>query len=103
MPVYRFKDTENGEIFEALMKIDERTVFLQENPHIEAVIMAPSIVSGVSIKDKVPDGFKEVLSKISENHKNTELADRHGRKSAKEAKTSEVVRKHVDKITKRLN
>ena len=103
MPIYRFRDTETDEIFEVSMKINEKFDFLSANPQYESVIQAPSIVSGVSIKNKVPDGFKEVLSRISEQNKNTELSDRYGKKSIKEVRTSEVVRKHVDKVTKRLN
>jgi len=91
MPTYNFLDTETGEEFEALMKISEREVFLKENPHIQAVIMAPAIVGGVSIKDKVPDGFKEVLSKVAENHKGSVVGEKHGKRSIKEVKTKRVV------------
>ena len=101
MPVYRFKDTQTDEVFEMFMKISEKARYLIENPHIESYIMAPSIVSGVSVTNKVPDGFKDVLSKISEQHKGTELADRHGKNSIKEARTNEVVRKHIDKVIKK--
>jgi predicted nucleic acid-binding Zn ribbon protein len=102
MPIYRFRDTETDEIFEVSMKINEKFDFLSANPQYESVIQAPSIVSGVSVTGKVPDGFKEVLSRISEQHSNTELADRYGKKSIKEVRTNEVVRRHVDKVTKRL-
>jgi predicted nucleic acid-binding Zn ribbon protein len=102
MPIYRFRDTETDEIFEVSMKITEKFDFLSANPQYESVIQAPSIVSGVSVTGKVPDGFKEVLSRISEQHSNTELADRYGKKSIKEVRTNEVVRRHVDKVTKRL-
>jgi len=103
MPTYLFYDTETGEEFESFMKISERESFLKENPHINTIISAPSIVSGVttSKQNRVPDGFKEVLSKISENHRGTELADRYGKNSIKDARTNEVVRKHVEKVTKR--
>jgi predicted nucleic acid-binding Zn ribbon protein len=103
MPTYQFLDTETGEEFESFMKISERETFLSENPHIQTVVSAAAIVGGVSIKDKVPDGFKEVLSKISENHKGSNVAERYGRKSIKEAKTSEVVKKHVDRVSKRTS
>lgn len=91
MPTYNFLDTETGEEFEALMKMSERDVFLKENPHIQPVIMAPAIVGGVSIKDKVPAGFKEVLAKVAENHKDSAVGERHGKKSIKEVKTKRVV------------
>lgn len=101
MPVYRFKDNDTNEIFEVFMKIGEKEKYLMENSNIESYIMAPSIVSGVSVTNKVPDGFKDVLSRISEQHKGTELADRHGRNTIKEARTNEVVRKHIDKVIKK--
>jgi hypothetical protein len=101
MPVYRFKDNDTNEIFEVFMKISEKEKYLMENSNIESYIMAPSIVSGVSVTNKVPDGFKDVLSRISEQHKGTELADRHGRNTIKEARTNEIVRKHIDKVVKK--
>jgi predicted nucleic acid-binding Zn ribbon protein len=101
MPVYRFKDNNTSEVFEVLMSISQKAEYMKENPNIESVIMAPSIVSGVSVKGKVPDGFKDVLSRISEQHKNTDLADRYGKNSIKEARTQEVVRKHIDRVVKR--
>lgn len=97
MPTYEFYDTQTGEVFEKLMKINEKDQFLKENPHVESIISAAAIVGGVSVKDKVPDGFKEVLSKISENHKGSTVADRYGRKSIKEAKTAEILKKHTNK------
>lgn len=103
MPTYQFLNTDTGEEFQSFMKISEREEFLSNNPHIQPILSAPSIVGGVSVTGKVPDGFKEVLSKISENHKGSNLAERHGSKGIKDARTGEVVKKHVDKITKRLN
>jgi hypothetical protein len=62
------------------------------------------LVSGVSTsnakQNKVPDGFKEVLSKVAEAHPTSAIAEKHGRKSIKDVKTREIVKKHVDKITK---
>jgi hypothetical protein len=46
----------------------------------------------------VPDGFKEVLSKVSENHKQSSVADKHGRKSIKEVQTQRLVDKHLGKF-----
>ena len=79
------------------MSISAREEYLQNNPTIHAVMTAAAIVSGVSLKGKVPDGFKEVLSKISENHKSSEVANRHGKRSSKEIKTKQLVDKHIGK------
>ena len=101
MPTYNFLNTETGESFEAMMKIAEREIFLKENPHIQSIIMAPNIVSGVSSskQNRVPDGFKEVLSKVAEAHPTSQVGDRHGRKSIKQVKSEQVVKKHVQKVT----
>ena len=62
------------------------------------------IVSGVSTstQNRVPDGFKEVLSKVGHHHPNSKVGNEYGDKSIKAVKTREIVRKHVDKITKRV-
>ena len=57
-----------------------------------ATIGAPKIVGGVGDRVKTDDGFKEVLSKIGENHKGSHLH----KKSVKEIKTKEIVKKHMD-------
>jgi hypothetical protein len=84
-----------------MMKIAEREIFLKENSHIQSIIMAPNIVSGVSSskQNRVPDGFKEVLSKVAEAHPTSQVGDRHGRKSIKQVKSEQVVKKHVQKVT----
>lgn len=97
MPLYSFLNIETGEEFEAFMGISAREEYLKDNPNIQPVVTAAAIVSGVSITGKVPDGFKEVLSKISENHKSSTVADRHGKKSSKEIKTKQLVDKHIGK------
>ena len=102
MPMYEFLDTKTNEVFEQIMKISEREVFLLNNLHIQPVVSAPMLVSSVSITGKVPDGFKEVLSKVAEKHPNSAVADKHGRRSAKESKTRDIVKKYTDKITKSI-
>ena len=104
MPTYEFLNSETGEEFERLMSISARDDYLKENPHIVPILSAPMIVSGVSTSNsrqgKVPDGFKEVLSKVAEAHPTSTVADRYGKKSIKDVKTRQIVKKHVDKITK---
>ena len=99
MPTYDFLNTETGETFEKLMSLSAREQYLKENPHIQQVHLgAMHIVSGVSITGKIPDGFKEVLAKVSENHKQSSVANRHGKKSIKEAQTQRIVDKHLGKF-----
>ena len=97
MPTYNFLNNETGEEFEAFMKISEREEYLKTNPQIQPVMTAPAIVSGVSTskQNRVPDGFKEVLSKISEAHPASDLADKHSKKSIKQARTEQIVKKHM--------
>lgn len=105
MPTYSFYNTETDEEFDMLMKYSEREVFLKENSHIQPIITAATIVSGVSITNKVPNGFKEVLSKISDAHPGSHLAKRQSKKSIKQVKTERVIEKHVKKYvdkTKRI-
>ena len=95
MPLYSFIDNQTGEQFDALMKISEREEYLSKNSHIQSVVTAAGIVSGVSIVGKVPDGFKEVLSKVAENHKTSAVAEKHGKKSSKQIKTEQLLKKHI--------
>ena len=95
MPTYQFYDNQTGEQFDAFMKISEREDYLKNNPHIRPIISAPALVTGVSTTNKVPDGFKEVLSKASEAHPTSPLAQRHGSKSSKQIKTESIVKKHL--------
>jgi hypothetical protein len=103
MPTYEFVNTETDEQFEMFMSITQREEFLKNNPNIRTVISAPGIVShsGGDLHSKTPSGFKEVLAKVAEAHPNSVVADRFGKRSIKEVRTNEVVRKHVEKISKR--
>jgi hypothetical protein len=65
---------------------------------MQQMLGATATVSGVSITGKVPDGFKEVLAKVSENHKQSSVANRHGKKSIKESQTQQIVNKHLGKF-----
>lgn len=96
MPTYSFIDTETGEEFDVFMKISEREEFLKVNPHVQPMITAPNIVSGVSTstQNRVPDGFKEVLSKVKEAHPGSSLAQQDKRRTIKEVKTDNVLKKH---------
>ncbi len=97
MPTYSFIDTDTGEEFDLIMKWSEREEFLKENPSVQPLVTAAGIVSGVSLTGKIPDGFKEVLSKVAENHRSSQVAENHGRKSIKETKTRDLVDKFYNK------
>jgi hypothetical protein len=100
MPTYTFRNKVTEEQFEMFMGISAKEKYIAENPDIEQIIVeCPMIVSGVNNQAKVPSGFKDVLSKISDAHPQSALAQKHKKKSIKEIKTKEIVKKHVAKMT----
>lgn len=95
--MYTFRDIGTGEVFDIFLSLRDYDLYKEKHPEHERYFDAdsiPSLVSGVSVTGKVDDGFKEVLSKISEAHPNSTLADNHGaRKTIKQAQTARAVRK----------
>ena len=91
MPTYRFKDHNTGEIWEELMLISEMEKFTKKK-HIE--LLPPTqmnILSSVgSVDTHTDNGFKEVLSKVSEAHPESPLARRYGRRSVKDTQIEKV-------------
>jgi len=96
MPTYTFKDTKTQEVFDVILSMSEYDVYKSQHPNHERYFdEAPKIVSGVSTTNRVPDGFKEVLSKVSEAHPTSVVAQKHGKKSIKQIKTEQIVKKHL--------
>lgn len=96
MPMYSFRDTDTNEVFDIFLSLKEYDLYKEEHPGHERYFDAssvPALVSGVSVTGKVSDGFKEVLSKISEAHPGSNLADNHVSKSIKQAQTERAIRK----------
>lgn len=102
MPLYTFYNVDTDEVFDELLSLSGREQYLANNKNIQPLPTSAAIVSGVSLTDKVPSGFKEVLSKISEQNPNSSVADKVGGRGIKDAKIKSIVDKHVAKITKRL-
>lgn len=103
MPTYNFRNKKTGEITEEFMSISAREAFLKKNKNLEPYMdSAPSFnySSGGfrGVTERTDNGFKEVLSKIAEKHPASDLANKYGpKKSIKEIKTREVIKKHVEK------
>jgi len=96
MPTFRFLNTETGEEFEDFVSNTIKTELLEKNQHIKQLPSAFAIISGVgSVESKTDAGWKEVISKVSEAHPDSALADRYGKKSIKQIKTSNAVNKHI--------
>jgi len=67
MPTYTYRNINTGEVFDKMMKIAEKEQFLLDNPDLESIIGAPAMGDSVRLGIRRPDdGFREVLSKISD-------------------------------------
>lgn len=98
MPTYNFENTETGEITQMVMKISERDTYLEENPNLKPIMLsAPGTVKATGDRTKPSNGFKEVLSKISESNPTSALAGDYGHKDHKSVTTRNIVQKHREK------
>jgi hypothetical protein len=95
MPTYRFR-RKNGKEFEKVMMIAEMEEYRKKHPNLELCLPTTlNIVSGVgSLDSKTSSGWKDVLSKISDAHPSSELAERYGKKSTKQTQVQAVREKH---------
>jgi len=96
MPTFKFRNTETGEEWDEFFTSNTaKYEALEKNPHIQQVPTTFGIVSTTGTLDgRTDDGWKEVLSKAAEAHPDSPLADRYGKRTAKQIKTAEVVNKH---------
>ena len=95
MPTYRFYNSKTKEEYTDLMSISEMEEFIKKK-HIK--LLPPTqlnIVSSTgSIDSKTDNGWKEVLSKVSEAHPASNLASQYGKKSVKYTQVDGVIQKH---------
>ena len=95
MPTYRFYNSKTKEEYTDLMSISEMEEFIQKK-HI--TLLPPTqlnIVSSTgSIDSKTDNGWKEVLSKVSEAHPASNLASQYGKKSVKDTQVDRVIKTH---------
>tara|TARA_Y100000593_G_scaffold44952_1_gene85607 strand:- start:35 stop:349 length:315 start_codon:yes stop_codon:yes gene_type:complete len=95
MPTYRFYNSKTKEEYTDLMSISEMEEFIKKK-HIK--LLPPTQLNIVSstgtIDGKTDSGWKEVMSKISEAHPKSELANRYGKKSVKDTQIDNVIKKH---------
>jgi len=66
MPTYEFKDTKTDEVFEKIMKYEDKVKYLEENPHIQSHYTTLNIDhdGGKSVLSRAGDGWKEVQNRI---------------------------------------
>ena len=95
MPTYRFYNKRTKKEYTDLMSISEMEEFIK-NKHIELLVPTKlNIVSSVgNIDSKTDSGWKEVMSKISEAHPASNLAQQYGKKSVKDTQIDSVIHKH---------
>jgi predicted nucleic acid-binding Zn ribbon protein len=95
MPLYTFENKKTGKEFTEMMTISEMENYLLKNKHIRQIINSVNIVAGVSgMSYRTDGGWKDNLSRIAEAHPNSPLAQQHRKKSVKEVKTEQVVKKY---------
>lgn len=95
MPLYTFENKKTGKEFTEMMTISEMENYLLKNKHIRQIINSVNIVAGVSgMSYRTDGGWKDNLSRIAEAHPNSPLAQQHRKRSVKEVKTEQVVKKY---------
>ncbi len=94
MPYYNFKNKETGEEFEEFFTMSGREKYLKDNPHIQQTPSIFSMSGGTGDRIKNDAGWTENLQRIAEAHPSSNLADRYGKKTTKEIKTRDVLKKH---------
>ena len=95
MPLYTFYNKKSKKEHTDMMTISEMEEYLAKNKHISQVIVPINIVAGVSgLSYRQDGGWKDNLSRIAEAHPKSALADRYGKKTIKQSKTEQVLKKH---------
>ena len=95
MPTYRFYNKRTKKEYTDLMSISEMEEFIQKK-HIK--LLPPTTLNIVSstgsLDSKTDNGWKEVLSKVSEAHPASNLASQYGKKSVKDTQVDRVIKTH---------
>ena len=99
MPIYTFYNKKTKKQFDDMMSIAEMEEYLIKNKHVEQVIKGINIVASVGSRTgKTDSGWKDTLSKIAEAHPQSELAKQHTKKTIKQIKTEQAVKKNRRRI-----
>ncbi len=77
MPIYEFKNTDSGEVFEKNMTFSDKEQYLSENENIKSHFSKfPGLCDPVRLGITKPnEGWKEVLQKINERTPGATLKD----------------------------
>ena len=100
MPTYTMRDKNTDEVFEQFMRISEYDKYMRDNPNIERYHEGAAGIVSIhgSLDSKTDNTWKEVLSKVSEAHPNSSVGKRYNRKTIKDVKTEQIIKKHVNKV-----
>lgn len=96
MPSYDFYNDDTGEVEEHFMSYTKLDEFKENNPHLKQQVTAPTIVGGTGDRVKTDGGFKEVLSKIGDAYKGSDVDMRYNGVDSKTSATKRIVKKHMD-------
>jgi hypothetical protein len=101
MPIYTFYNKKTKKEFTDMMTIDEMEKYMSKNKHIIQVPQVLNIVASTGNRTmKTDGGWKDTLSKIGEAHPNSALGRQTQKKTVKQIKTEQIVKKHAKRITK---
>ena len=99
MPIYTFINKNTNKELDEMMTISEMEKYIKKNKHIKQVIKGINIVASVGSRTgKTDSGWKDTLSKIAEAHPQSELAKQHTKKTIKQIKTEQAVKKNRRRI-----
>ena len=102
MPIYTFYNKKTKKEYDDMMSISEMEDYLSKNKHITQVLQPINIVAGVSgLTHKNDQGWKENMSRIAEAHPTSPRADRYGKKSIKQIRTQQALKKNKQRIAAR--
>jgi len=73
MPTYDFINKETGEIIELVMSMNDLDKYKAEHPEMERYFGNQG-TSAIYGKPKMDDGFKEVMSKVQQQHPRANLS-----------------------------
>ena len=101
MPTYRFLNIKTNVEYEDFMSIADMEK-LKRNKNIK--LLPPKTVNIVSsvgtIDGKTDSGWKDVMSKISEKHPDSPLAERYGKRTVKATQIENMRKKHRTRALK---
>jgi hypothetical protein len=99
MPTYEFLNNKTGKLEEYMMSIKVYDAFKDNNPHLQRYYGEPPMFSyngtGDMAGKKTDNTWKEVMHKIAEQNPASPLADKVLRKTSKQVKTDQVIKKYL--------